>query len=573
MALAVILTASVMPASLNMRAAYAETFATFDGNDYVQVSSSPDLQLPKFTIEVKFRIQDLSSAREYLVSKAAGTGVGAIDHNYALYVTKYGSIAGGFRATDGNYYYVYSWQLQSLATWHVATLDYDGSQLTLEIDNKLARKLKVGSNPDTSGTGPMYIGRNSNGQNGFFVGDVDYVSIIDGRDNQKVYFNDFGTSTPANTAPVASNDWGWTYKNTSKKTNALSNDSDLDGDTLTITSATDPSKGSATNNGDGTITYMPDMNFVGTDSYQYIISDGKGGTDTASVTIQVRDTTTNNPPNAVNDSTGTTKNTQVTTNVLSNDSDPDGDTLTITSVTNPPHGSAVKNSGGTVTYTPDTGFVGTDSYQYTISDGAATDTATVTVSVSDPAPPPPTGSDCSDMPVKNMRGVVFNDGNLEKGERAKSGTVLTGYVTESFKYIKSNGFNTIRVPYYWEAYVNNPTVFMEELDLVARTADTYDLCVVFANFHFHTTSYWGIDHGKGFPSFMVKNFPNKNNNYIATAGPFWDAFLSNSIVVNGRNGWDLQGDFIKSVISKVDHYGSVAGYEILNEPHLFNKAM
>ncbi|MGI0012531.1 MAG: Ig-like domain-containing protein, partial [Nitrososphaera sp.] len=320
-ALAVILTASVIPTSFNMQAAYAETFMTFDGNDYIQVPSSSDLQLPKFTIEVKFRIQDLSTVREYLVSKGAGDGIS--DQNYVLYVTKTGSIGGGFKAADGNYYYIYSWQIQSLNTWHVAKLNYDGSRLTLEIDDKVARRLTVGSNPDSSGTDPLNIGRHSSGKNGYFIGDIDYVSIIDGRDNQRVYFNDFGTSPPANAAPVAYNDWGSTNKNTAKQTWALSNDVDPDGDLLTITSVTDPPKGTATNNGDGAITYMPDLNFVGTDTYQYSISDGKGGIDSATVTIQIKDTTTNNPPNAVNDSTGTTKNTAVTTNVLANDSDPD----------------------------------------------------------------------------------------------------------------------------------------------------------------------------------------------------------------------------------------------------------
>ncbi|MGH9878935.1 MAG: Ig-like domain-containing protein, partial [Nitrososphaerales archaeon] len=360
LALAAILTASVIPATFNMQAVYAETFMTFDGGDYVEVPSSPELQLPKFIVEVKFRIHDLSSLRGYLVSKSAGTGDGNLDHNYALYVTKYGTIGGGFKATDGKYYYIYSWPPLSLGTWHVAKLVYDGSELRLKIDGDLERTLTVGRNPDSSGTGPLMIGGHSNEKERFLVGDMDYVSITDRRDYDRVYFNDFGSPSPpppANAPPVAADDTDSTDKNTSTPTYVLSNDGDLDGDTLTITSVTNPPKGSATINGDGTVTYNPDWNIVGTDTYQYTISDGKGGTDTATVTIQVQDIPiiTNNPPNAVDDATGTNKDTPVTTNILSNDSDPDGDTLTITSVTNPPKGSATKNSDGTITYTPDAG--------------------------------------------------------------------------------------------------------------------------------------------------------------------------------------------------------------------------
>jgi Big-like domain-containing protein/concanavalin A-like lectin/glucanase superfamily protein/cellulase (glycosyl hydrolase family 5) len=580
--LAVMLVASILPVYVTMPAAFAEeTFKTFDGTESIQVPSSASLQLPKFSIEVRFRADDVPSERNYLVSKSAGAGI--LDHNYALYLTKNGAVGAGFQATDGNHYYVYSWQLASLATWHTAALEYDGKVLSLKIDDKTARKLTVGKTPDTSSTGPLEIGGNSNGLNGHFHGDIDYVSIVDKRNNTEVYFNDFGGTAPppVNSAAVALNDWAWTYEDTPKDKNVLSNDSDPDGDTLTVTSVADPAKGSATNNGDGTVTYTPDLGFVGTDSFLYTISDGKGSTDTATITIQVREvtTTTNNAPNAVDDSATTTKDTAKTTSVLSNDNDPDGDTLTVTSVTNPPHGTATKNAAGTITYMPDAGYVGADTYQYTISDGLATDTATVTVSVSDtaPPPPPPTGTDCSTIPLKNINGVVFNDGTLSKHERATSSTVQTAYVTESFKYIKSNGFNAVRVPFYWESYVNNPTVFMAELDLIAKTAQANNLCVVFSNFHYYTSSYWNLDAegtsgGKGFPSFVVKTFPTKSD-YIQTAGPFWNAFLSNSFSVNGKQVWDLQADYIKSVINKVDNYGSITGYEIMNEPHLFNAQM
>jgi uncharacterized repeat protein (TIGR01451 family) len=89
----------------------------------------------------------------------------------------------------------------------------------------------------------------------------------------------------------------------------------------------------------------------------------------------------NDPPVALDDSDTTPADTAVTIDVLYNDSDPDGDALTVSSVTQGAHGS-VTNNGNDVTYTPEPGFSGTDSFTYTVSDGnGGTDTATVTISV------------------------------------------------------------------------------------------------------------------------------------------------------------------------------------------------
>jgi hypothetical protein len=144
------------------------------------------------------------------------------------------------------------------------------------------------------------------------------------------------------------------------------------------------------------------------------------------------------------------------------------------------------------------------------------------------------------------------------------------------QHLKSYGFNLIRVPYHWESYAFNPTQFLNELDLIAKTAQSNNICVVFDNHHWFTSSYWNTDIGKsgeavGFPSFVVKSFPSKPT-YYETAKPFWEGLLSNTIMVNGKKVWDAQADFMKQVINKVDKYDSVTGYEILNEPHLFNKA-
>jgi len=96
----------------------------------------------------------------------------------------------------------------------------------------------------------------------------------------------------------------------------------------------------------------------------------------------------NTPPVAGDDSATTVEDTEVAINVLENDTDPDGDPISIASLGTPGNGTLVDNDG-TVTYTPDDDFNGTDTFTYTISDGnGGTDTATVTVEVTGTADDP-----------------------------------------------------------------------------------------------------------------------------------------------------------------------------------------
>lgn len=162
----------------------------------------------------------------------------------------------------------------------------------------------------------------------------------------------------------------------------LGNDSAANGGTLTITAVGKPQFGTATTDGQ-TVTYTPNATFVGTDSFSYFVSDGKGGVAAGSVTVTVNGAGgPNQPPTAVNDSVGTTLGMAITINVLGNDSDPNGDVLLITIDGQPQHGTAVVQNGQIV-YTPQAGYVGIDSFTYIISDGkGASASATVTVTIS-----------------------------------------------------------------------------------------------------------------------------------------------------------------------------------------------
>ena len=155
------------------------------------------------------------------------------------------------------------------------------------------------------------------------------------------------------------------------------------GETLTIISVGAASNGTVVNNGTF-ITYQPAPNFHGTDSFSYSVSDGNGGVDTATVTVNV--TSVNDVPTAMDDAFTVLQSSGPTAvSVLSNDSvAPDlGETLTIVSVVQPANGTVVVTGGGTgLTYAPANNFTGTDPFSYTVSDGnGGTATATVVATV------------------------------------------------------------------------------------------------------------------------------------------------------------------------------------------------
>ena len=171
------------------------------------------------------------------------------------------------------------------------------------------------------------------------------------------------------------------------------NATDIDSSTLTWDIASGAAQGVASASGTGAskaIGYTPNPNYNGTDSFVVRVSDGDGGQDM--ITVNVNIAPQNDDPDAVDDTpTVNEQSVNNTLNVLGNDTDaPDtGETLTITAVGTPDNGGVVTNTGTAITYTPDSAFIGTEVFTYTIGDGnGGFDTATVTVTVQDVNFPP-----------------------------------------------------------------------------------------------------------------------------------------------------------------------------------------
>lgn len=192
------------------------------------------------------------------------------------------------------------------------------------------------------------------------------------------------TVSPVNDPPVATSDSATVTSGQAVTVSVLANDSDLDGDSLTIGTFTQPAHGVVTLNPNQTLSYASTAGYAGPDAFGYTASDGVASTAaTVSVTVNPR---INTAPVAVNDTATTRRNTAVTINVAANDRDPDG-TLVLSSVvvlSGPTRGGTVVNHlNGTITYTPRTNFRGTDTFRYAISDndGARSNAATVSVNV------------------------------------------------------------------------------------------------------------------------------------------------------------------------------------------------
>src|SRR6266540_1492679 len=183
-----------------------------------------------------------------------------------------------------------------------------------------------------------------------------------------------------NRAPIAAPD-AFTVEADSSATafDVLANDSDPDGDAIALATLTAPAHGTATIAG-GRIAYTPSPGYVGADAFIYTIRDAQGLTATTSVAITV--VRTNHAPIARDDFASSGFQMPVSIDVLANDSDPDGDPLTITSFTQPDSGKArvTRGPNNTLVYQPTDGFVGFDYFQYTVSDGKG-GTATANVRV------------------------------------------------------------------------------------------------------------------------------------------------------------------------------------------------
>lgn len=215
------------------------------------------------------------------------------------------------------------------------------------------------------------------------------------------------TVTPVNDDPVAADDTKAATEDTDlvlASAALTGNDTDVDGDTLTV-SAVGDAVGGTVGVASGTVTFTPAANLCGTaeGGFGYTTDDGNGGTDTATVTVDIA--CVNDPPVAVDDTAMIDQASGPADHVvLANDTDIEGDTLSLVSASVDAAAGTASAVGGKVRFTPLAAFKGEAVVSYVVSDGHLTDTGTLTVTV---------GPDVT-APVEAVPGVAFGTGRVNE---------------------------------------------------------------------------------------------------------------------------------------------------------------
>jgi hypothetical protein len=172
----------------------------------------------------------------------------------------------------------------------------------------------------------------------------------------------------------------------------------------------------------------------------------------------------------------------------------------------------------------------------------------------------------------NMRGY-YTDTVQERTVKSK---LPANYYEDSFRTISQAGMNLVRYLVFWEAYEKNPTTFIAELNNVSKVADKWGIKVIYTNDQYHTSSWLEPDKGYGFPSLLFENNPSYKKGAgggptDAAAKEWWTAWFNRSVKgPNGIDGWTLQANFLKKIVSAVNTHPSTLGYELLNEPRIFS---
>jgi hypothetical protein len=184
-----------------------------------------------------------------------------------------------------------------------------------------------------------------------------------------------------NQPPVGVDDFYVTKENTTLSGNVVSNDTDVDGTGLVALLQDSPTHdNNFTIHSDGTFAYTPAPNYHGTDSFTYFAYDGR--LTSSLVTVHINVMFVNHPPTGVNDSYSVNENGTLSGNVLSNDTDIDGQSLTAFLNDNVSNGTLTLHTNGVFTYSPSPHFAGTDSFTYFASDGSSfSGLTTVTITV------------------------------------------------------------------------------------------------------------------------------------------------------------------------------------------------
>ncbi len=315
--------------------------------------------------------------------------------------------------------------------------DVDGDTLSYGISGSPANG-SVTLNPAT-GSFTYTPNASYNGSDSFVV------TVSDGNGGTTTSLVSIGV-TPVNDVPIAGNLNLTTDEDV--PVNGAISASDPDGDTLSYTVTGSPANGTVVlNPATGTFTYTPNAGYGGSDSFVVSVSDGNGGVATSTVTIGVN--TLNDAPVVGNQNLTTDENVAIPGTV--GGSDPDGDTISYSLLSAPNNGVLTLNIvTGNFTYTPNSGYVGSDSFSVTLSDGkGGTTDSVITIVVKDVNAAPVANDDTATVIEGNSVAIAVrgNDTDPESDSlvvsgitQGANGSVVIDAVTGNPIYTPNSGF-------------------------------------------------------------------------------------------------------------------------------------
>ncbi|WP_415233398.1 Hint domain-containing protein [Pseudorhodobacter sp.] len=341
-------------------------------DDKVKIYSSPEFQLPRGTLEIQFsQTEHVGSQPNTVLSRDSRDETPG---GYRIEVMPDGSVlishesAGdtatfqtdpGFVNPGDEVNVVYSWDVSSGGSVQISNLTTDASfadtvppGLTMD-QGPMSQPWMIGAGQSLSD--PAIL----NNLNNYFEGSVEMFSLSDSVDN-------------ASADPTANPDTAETDEDTSIDViPVLVNDTDPDTDPslLTITGTPSAENGTVGVNADGTLNYTPNPDFNGTDTITYTITDPEGNESTSTVTVTVNPV--NDAPVAVDDAVTGPYNAPVVIDLIGNDTDVDNlntDLLIFGTPTSADGLVVVNADGRSVTFTPNDGFIGTATINYTVTD-------------------------------------------------------------------------------------------------------------------------------------------------------------------------------------------------------------
>jgi|GEM_PF-554619 len=208
---------------------------------------------------------------------------------------------------------------------------------------------------------------------------------------QYTYFECSGTDQilltveTCNTAPIPQSDNYTINEDSILTSNVLTNDQDAENQPLSATLVVDVLNGNLTLNPDGSFTYSPNLNYFGSDNFIYEVCDNATPALCATQLVNIIINSVNDSPVTVPDLYTTTEDNPISGNVLTNDSDIEGDILSATVTSQPTNGTITLQANGDFVYTPDPNYFGSDAFVYQVCDDGIPSvclTENVTLSIS-----------------------------------------------------------------------------------------------------------------------------------------------------------------------------------------------